>query len=200
MSRLKKVDTLSLSKGRLRNILRKHVALFGGSFNPPHWAHRQVADYLLGLSQFDEVWILPTYDHPFDKDLAPYAHREKMCQLTVLGLGPKVLVCGVEGEIKRSPSYTIDTVLELKSRHPGYRFTLVVGSDCKKELGRWKEIDALKREAEFFFVPRPGLEESPFMNTSSSEIRELIRGGKKVTKYLVPEVAKFIDEKGFYRK
>lgn len=179
--------------------MTKRIALFGGSFNPPHWAHRQVADYLLGLSPFDEVWILPTYDHPFDKDLVPYAHREKMCQLTVKGLGPKVSVCSIEGELKKSPSYTIDTVLELKRRFPGFRFTLVVGSDCKKELGRWKEIDRLKKEADFFFVPRPGLEESPFMNISSSEIRELIRKGKNFTKYVVPEVVRYIEKEGLYR-
>lgn len=177
----------------------KRIALFGGSFNPPHWAHRQVADFLQGLPQFDEVWLLPTFDHPFEKGLAPFDDRVAMARLTVVGLGPRVSVCGIEGELKKSPSYSIDTVLELKRRFPGNRFTLVVGSDCKKELGRWKEIDALKRKAEFFFVPRPGVEESPFMNISSSEIRELIRGGKKITKYLVPEVAKYIEANGLYR-
>jgi len=180
--------------------MAKKIALFGGSFNPPHWAHRQVLELLRGLPQFDEVWMVPTFDHPFEKNLAPFEDRVAMCRLTIAGLGPKVSLCGVEGEMQKSPSYTFDTIREFKKRFPEKHFSLVLGSDCKKDLVRWKEIDRLKQEAEFFFIPRPGIEESPFMDISSSEIRGLVRSGKKFTKYLAPEVAAFIEEKGLYRK
>ena len=79
------------------------------------------------------------------------------------------------------------------------RFVIVVGSDCKKELVQWKDIEKLKEEADFFYIPRPGFEESPFMNISSSEIRKLIRENKPYTKYVVPEVAQYIEELGLYR-
>ena len=46
------------------------VALFGGSFNPPHVAHQLVALYILETQDVDELWFVPTYAHPFGKQLA----------------------------------------------------------------------------------------------------------------------------------
>ncbi len=48
------------------------VALFGGSFNPPHVAHQMVALYVLETQPVDELWFVPTYAHPFGKALVDY--------------------------------------------------------------------------------------------------------------------------------
>lgn len=177
----------------------KRIALFGGSLNPPHWGHRQVMEYLKGLAQFDEVWILPSFDHPFEKNLIPFSNRKAMCALTVKGLSGDIKVCPIERELNKKPSYTIDIIRALKHKHPGHEFTVVLGSDCKKDLPRWHALDELKKEASFFFIPRAGFENSPFMDISSSRIRGLIKQGKEYTKYLVPEVARYIEEHGLYR-
>ena len=47
------------------------VALFGGSFNPPHVAHQLVALYVLETQPVDELWFVPVYEHVFGKPLAP---------------------------------------------------------------------------------------------------------------------------------
>lgn len=177
----------------------KTVALFGGSFNPPHWGHHQVLDYLKGLSQFDEIWMVPTYDHPFEKNLLSYKHRQNLSQLTTKDLGADVKVSLIEGELKNHPSYMIETIRGLKKKFPAYNFKIVIGSDCKDQLSKWKDIYQLKKEASFFFIPRPGFEESPFMNISSTEIRQLIKEGKPYTKYVVPEVADYIESNGLYK-
>lgn len=176
----------------------KRIALFGGSFNPPHWAHREVCDYLRGLDRFDEVWMVPTFDHPFEKGLASFSHRKKMCELTVAGLGEKVSVCSVEEELKNKPSYMIDTLLALKKRHPDNLFTVVVGSDCKEELPKWKDWESLKKEGDFFYIPRPGFEASPFMDISSTRIRQLVKEKGAYTKYVVQEVEGYIKQYRLY--
>lgn len=176
----------------------KKIALFGGSFDPPHWGHRQVVDYLRGLDLFDEVWVLPAFDHPFAKGLADFADRLEMLRLTLAGFPPQVRLCDREGELQRHPTYTIDVVLDLKKNYPKHLFTLVVGSDCKSELREWRRIDELKELAQFYFIPRAGFEASPFMNISSSQLRQLIREGKSVTKFVVPEVAQYIESKKPY--
>ncbi|MBI2338750.1 MAG: nicotinate (nicotinamide) nucleotide adenylyltransferase [Deltaproteobacteria bacterium] len=175
------------------------IALFGGSFNPPHLAHRQVVEYLKDLPDFDAVWIVPTFDHPFQKELASYPHRRRMCELDFAGLGPKVKISDIEKELKARPSYMINTLRALKKKNPDCQFAVVVGSDCREEMAEWKDPEALKREAAFLFVPRPGFENSPFMDISSSRIRELIKAGKPVTKYLAPEVVEYIEKNGLYK-
>jgi len=63
------------------------IALFGGSFNPPHVAHQMVALFVLETAPVDELWITPTYRHAFSKQLVDYEHRIAMCELMALGDG-----------------------------------------------------------------------------------------------------------------
>ena len=193
----------------------QQIALFGGSFNPPHCGHREVMTFLSQQPQFDKVWVVPTFSHSFDKELIDFSHRAKMCALSFGDLGKKVEVCLVEGELKSKPSYMIDTLLALKKQHPDTHFTIVVGSDCKKELPQWKNFKDLQREADFLFIPRAGFEESPFTDISSTKIRKALNlgeamgdlsggGEKRVTHcfpsgYLIPSVKKYIEENKLYR-
>ncbi len=175
----------------------KNVVLFGGSFNPPHKAHRQVVEHLLRSHKFDEVWLLPVYDHPFGKNLPAFKTRLTLCRLLIEGLNHS-RVCSIEGSLKKSPSYTIDVIRALKKKYPDIHWTLALGSDCKKDLSRWKNIKQLKKEVSFYFLPRPGFEKSPFRNISSSELREKIRAGKKVSNDLIPAVENCIRQKKLY--
>lgn len=177
----------------------RRIAFFGGSFNPPHRAHREVLEYLSGLNDFDGIWMVPAFSHPFEKDLAPFKDRLRMAELTAKGLGDKVTVSDIEARLKLPKSYTIDVIRELKKRNPDCRFWIVVGSDCRKELPRWSRYDELKNEAGFFFVPRPGFEESPFSDVSSTRVREALLQGESPSEELIPEVLNYIHAQGLYR-
>jgi nicotinate-nucleotide adenylyltransferase len=181
------------------NSVHKKIALFGGSFNPPHRAHRQVLEYVKNLGTFDKIWVLPVYTHPFEKDLATFEDREAMCRLLIQGLEPGVKVCSVEKESKRNPSYTIDTVSDLKLKYPDTSFTLVIGSDCKKDLPRWKDAEKLKQMVDFLFVPRPGFEASSFQDISSSEIRKHLSKGEDISGFVLPKIAEYIRKHQLYR-
>lgn len=180
--------------------MKKEIAIFGGSFNPPHIAHKEVLEYLAKKKEFDEVWMIPCYSHPFDKSLISFDDRLKMCELTVDGLDPKIKVNSIEGELKAIPSYTFDTIKELQKKYPNYTWQIVVGSDCKEELNKWKNSDELKKMASFYFIPRPGYEDSPFQDIKSTKIRELIQKKKDYKQLVTPEVCSYIEKNNLYKK
>lgn len=176
----------------------KKIALFGGSFNPPHKAHLEVLEWLKEKNKFDEIWILPTFSHPFEKSLISFKHRKKMCELMVQTTGAPVQVCLIEEKLKNSPSYTIDAINALKKKYPLAEFTFVVGSDCRRQLDSWKEIQKLKSKTSFLFIPRPGYEESPFSDISSTTIRRLIGDKKDCSQHLPPLVWDYICQNKLY--
>ena len=83
------------------------IALFGGSFNPPHLAHSLVALYVLETAPVDELWITPTFRHAFGKDLASYDDRIAMCELAAAALGPRVRVSRAEEDAARAHQHAV---------------------------------------------------------------------------------------------
>jgi nicotinate-nucleotide adenylyltransferase len=73
------------------------VAVFGGSFNPPHIAHLLACTVVLATDEVDRLVVVPTYRHPFAKALAPYEDRVAMCHLA-MGWLPRVEVSRIEEE------------------------------------------------------------------------------------------------------
>jgi nicotinate-nucleotide adenylyltransferase len=183
----------------------RRVAVFGGSFNPPHRGHQQLVALLLERDLADEVWVVPVYDHPFGKELAPFEDRLAMCRLAFSPLGPRVRVTDVERDLG-GPSYTVRTLSELR-RHlaTGDELFLVVGADALPETESWRDFERVRELAGLLVVPRQGLPGEGTLDlpappgVSSSEVRERLGRGLEVTD-LVPEaVARYLDERGLYR-
>ncbi|HVR61105.1 MAG TPA: nicotinate-nicotinamide nucleotide adenylyltransferase, partial [Polyangia bacterium] len=103
------------------------VALFGGSFNPPHVAHQMVGLYVLETALVDELWLLPCFLHAFGKPLAPFDDRFRMCERAAAALGERARVSDVERAIGQ-PSRTLVTVQALRAQHPRHAFSLVIGA------------------------------------------------------------------------
>ena len=59
----------------------RSIALFGGSFDPPHLGHVLAATWVLSTSGVDELWVMPAFDHAFDKELSAFEHRKRMGNL-----------------------------------------------------------------------------------------------------------------------
>jgi nicotinate-nucleotide adenylyltransferase len=104
------------------------VGLFGGSFNPPHAAHQLVALYALE-TLVDEIWFVPTYSHPFGKQLVAYEHRVAMCELASAPLGARARVSKAEQELANKPDFvasrTLDLIEHLLASFPGIALRLV---------------------------------------------------------------------------
>jgi len=176
------------------------VALFGGSFNPPHVGHAQVVLALLHEG-FDQVWAVPAGVHPFGKELAAFSLRAEMLRLALSDFGARVRICTVESELP-GPSRTLDTVEELIRRHPELEFTLALGEDQKADLPRWHRIEALRQLVPFHFVGRgtwtPGHPGVRIPNYSSSEIRSRFARGEVPREFLHARVCDFILTHGIY--
>lgn len=164
------------------------VAVYGGSFNPPHVGHAMVASWLLWTEQVDEVWLLPAYAHPFAKELAPYERRVAMCEALAELLGPWVAVSTIESKLP-VPSYTIDTLRRLASDHPQHRFRLVLGADNSADLPKWRSWEAISSGFAPIVVGRHGWPTPEgavdFPDVSSTEVRRRLASGESVG-HLVP--------------
>jgi nicotinate-nucleotide adenylyltransferase len=158
------------------------VALFGGSFNPPHVAHQLVALYVLETAGVDELWMIPCFKHPFEKALAPFEDRYRMCELAAQALGPRVKVSDIEARLG-GESRTLRTVQALRAGHPDLDLALVIGSDLEGETSTWYGADELRQNVSFIVVGRagftgPGARAAVAMPAiSSTEIRERLQRG-----------------------
>lgn len=134
------------------------VALFGGSFNPPHVAHQLVALYVLETQPVDELWFVPTYAHPFAKQLVAFEHRVAMCERVAAALGPRAKVSRAEAELAARPDFvssrTLDLVEHLAAQ--GHALRLVVGTDILAETAKWHRWDDVVARAPLIVIGRAG--------------------------------------------
>ncbi len=180
------------------------VAVYGGSFNPPHVAHQMALAYVLATARVDEVWMVPTFKHPFDKQLVAFSDRVKMCELAASPF-KAVRVSGIEEELG-GDSYTLRTMKALKERHPDHRFSLVIGADLVAERERWHGWPELKELVPFIVVGRQG---SPpeatseggiaLPQVSSTIVRRRLREGEPVDTLVAADVLDYIRARGLYR-
>lgn len=159
------------------------IAVYGGSFNPPHVGHAMVAAWLLWTERVERVYLLPSYAHPFGKSLLDWDIRLSLCHALAETVGPGVEVCGIESELP-TPSYSIDTLKALRARTPGHRFHLVVGADVLPDTAKWKAWDEIETDFKPIIVGRggyPPVEGAPtFPELSSTEIRQRLGDGRDV--------------------
>jgi len=176
------------------------VAIFGGSFNPPHVAHQLVSLYVLETAAVDELWLVPCCKHPFDKALVPFAHRRRMCELAASALGPRVRVSDVEARLG-GDSHTLVTIKALREAFPVHEFSLVVGADLEPELPLWYGADELLRTVPRIVVGRAGFSRGPEVSmpaVSSTEVRARLARGESVSGLLPRLVETYIRQHGLY--
>jgi nicotinate-nucleotide adenylyltransferase len=182
----------------------REIALLGGSFNPPHVAHLMAAYWTLATQGVSEVWLLPTYRHPFGKPLAAFEDRLHMCQLAAAGIRG-VHACGAEAELKDDPlvGKTVLILEHLAKKHPNHRLALVIGTDILGETDKWYRFDRVRELARLIVVGRaghPDAEGAPSLPPiSSTEVRERLARGEDVSALVPAKVLRYIEQKGLYR-
>ncbi len=185
------------------------IGLFGGSFNPVHLGHLIVASDAMEAHSLDRVFWIPCRapPHKAAADLAPAEHRAEMIRLAIAG-EPRFELCRLELE-REGPSFTVDTLRELRARQPADQFFFIIGADTVPELATWRDVETLTVLCEFIPVVRPGGPPRPApesmglpraaaerllarwteihpIGISASEIRRRLAAGRSV-RYLVPD-------------
>ena len=184
---------------------RPVVAVYGGSFNPPHVAHALVATALHLRGDVSEVWLLPVYRHAFEdtqrKKLAPYARRFGWCEALAAALGPWAAVSDAERRLP-PPSYSIETLRYFAKEFPNKRFRLVVGADVLGETHAWRAWSSIVADFSPIVVGRqghPAVLPAPslaFPEVSSTALRAALRAGDDVGHWLPGVIAQDLRENG----
>ena len=167
------------------------VALFGGAFNPPHLAHIFTVTYVLGRSDIDEVWLIPTAQHVFGKTMIPIEERLALMETLIeaYGWADRVRVLDIEAQ-RDGPSRTFDTLSSLAEMWPNHKFCWVFGADNLTERHRWYRFDDLVARWSLIVLGRPGHEEAlahcsnepwcepgpTLPDVSSTDLRDAIAG------------------------
>ncbi len=193
----------------------KKYGIFGGTFNPPHIAHSIVADSVREQLQLDRIIFIPAGNPPL-KDSLPGEHRFEMAKLA-FGKDKNFEVSGIEFENLNVKSYTADTLSKLRDKfiNDSVKLFLIIGMDQLKDLPKWKDPEKLFELSEVVVINRPGFKikdskpefservvyaDVPFLEISSSEIREKISCGISVKYFLDREVHEYILKNGLYLK
>ena len=189
--------------------------LFGGTFDPPHVGHLVLAESARAQLRLDRVVFMPSAQppHKAGRSVTPVVARVAMTRLAVRG-NAAFSVSTLETR-RRVPSYTVDTLRALQRRWPDAEWVLVIGEDCLRELGTWREPDTIRSLATLAVAKRvraPGERLAPAggrsrvrwvamprLDVSSRELRRRVRAGESV-RYLVPDlVLRYIQRRGLYR-
>ncbi len=153
------------------------VAVFGGSFNPPHVSHVLAVTYVLSVAEVERVVVVPVFAHPFVKELASYDERVAMCELA-MGWIPAVEISRIEQSLE-PPSLTLRTLEGLEAAHPEWSMRLVVGADVLDDSHNWHAWESVVSKAPPILLGRAGVARpdvpSPVLpEISSTRIRELL--------------------------
>lgn len=192
---------------------KRKVGLLFGSFNPIHTGHLILAHFMATHTDLEEVWLVVSPQSPFkvDHHLLPEQHRLELVQLAIAG-NTRLRALDVEFRMPK-PSYTVDTLDELRRQHPECHFVLLMGEDNVAGLPQWKQADRILAENNIYVYPRPGVGEglpaelhphvhvvpAPVLGISATFIRECVRAGKSI-RYLVPEAVEAkIKAAGYWR-
>lgn len=187
-----------------------HIGILGGTFNPIHLGHINLAKYAAKRLCLKKVIFVPAYIPPHKKIAfnIPPKHRLNMVRAAIKN---KKNFSLSQYEIrKKGKSYTINTIKYFKKKFgPGAEIFFLIGTDSLKGIYAWKDIREAMRLAQFAVAARPGYAfkrhpagireiKMPGRDISSTEIRNLIRKNKSIKKLVPKAVAKYIEEKKLY--
>lgn len=154
-------------KEQYRSLGRKvKVAILGGAFDPVHNGHIQVAKFVLDTSTtFDEVWLMPAYNHMNGKKMVSAAHRIKMCELAAKVDGRiKVFDYEIRNKLSGQTYQTVKLLQEEDFAKDKFDFSLIIGQDNANSFDKWVDYDHLEKLIRFVVIPRKGVLPNPKVN------------------------------------
>ena len=201
------------------------IALFGGTFDPPHRGHIAIARAAADAFALEQVLFAPTGLQPLkvDAETTPFADRVALVAAACTS-DPRFAVSTIDApRSDHSPNYTVDTLATLRAEHPHSEDTLfnLVGADSFLKLHHWRSPERLLELAEWIVVTRPGYELTSSQlaplnltpaqrsrvhlltgvseDVSATALRERMRKGDPCNDLLPEAVAAYIRTRSLYR-
>lgn len=188
----------------------RRVGIFGGSFDPPHRAHFEMALLATERVPLDLLYFIPSYQAPL-KEHQPFTEPNHRVAMVKMLAGMRAGWAVHTYEIKKErPVATIETVGHLRSNDPDDSYILIIGGDQLTQFDRWEQADRLAEMVQIVCFARHGFQQTgpkkvqplmiPFnMAISSSMIRDRISKGEVPEELLLPEISAYIRKNKLYR-
>ena len=192
--------------------MSRRIGLLGGTFDPVHNAHVALACIALDTLALDELRWVPAGE-PWQKTrrITPAVQRVAMLELATAG-EPRFAIerCEID---RKGPSYTVDTVRELRQREPAAQWLLIVGQDQLANLHTWHGWQEMLSLVTLAVAARPGASlpvdarvqahayqvlPLPAMNIAASSIRDRVARGEPIDDLVPAAVARYIAQHALY--
>jgi nicotinate-nucleotide adenylyltransferase len=196
------------------------VALFGGTFDPPHRGHIGIASAAADAFRLDRVLFAPAGKQPLKTEMAPAAYADRLAMVK-LACAEDARFSASEIDAPRAdgaPNYTVDTLVELRRSMPDAEIFSLIGADSLLGLPHWREPERLLELAEWIVASRPGfplpdlsglgfsaeqrsrihLLEAVHYDVAATDLRRRIRGGDSCPEMLLPTVVNYIADHRVY--
>ncbi|HQY51045.1 MAG TPA: nicotinate-nucleotide adenylyltransferase [Ignavibacteria bacterium] len=191
----------------------KKYGIFGGTFNPPHIAHSIVAENVRQQLNLDKIIFIPSGNPPL-KNSIPAEHRLAMAKLA-FGNNKNFEVSEIEIDRPDKKSFTVNTLQMLQKKYINdqVELFLIVGIDNLIDFPKWKEPEKLFELSEVVVINRPNFSDTdskiefsskvkfltvPFLEISSSSIRQLVSDNRSIHYLVNPDVEKYIADHKLY--
>lgn len=185
------------------------IALFGGTFDPPHNGHELVTDTLIDKNIVDEVWFVPVFEHPwadrYQKKMSPYSDRVAMLKRLFEGKDNRQIAH------YKDVSFTYNTLEFFSKKYPEHTFTWVMGSEYLSKFEDFLVDHPKLMEYLFLVYPRAGYELKPIysnmliieevktIRVSSTEVRDKFLAKENIAELVNSKVADYISKCNLYR-
>jgi nicotinate-nucleotide adenylyltransferase len=198
--------------------LKMKVGFYGGTFDPLHFGHMNLALEIFEKKKLDEIWFCPAYLSPHKHQTPPVDSNHRIAMLR-RALAPMPSFRILELEIHRQgPSYTIDTLRQLKQENSENQISLIMGDDALTEFHRWHRVEEIvelvplligcrsldvsmqhfQEHPNLLKAVRRGLVKTRMMDISSTDIRTRLQQGLYCGHLLPQEVLDYIWEFRLY--
>lgn len=191
------------------------IGLLGGSYNPIHNGHIELARWLVEQGIVDEVWLMVSPQNPLKQNVALLSEEARL-EMARVAVQPYKGIKASDFEFKLPrPSYTWNTLQRLAAQYPEHVFSLIIGSDNWAIFDKWYRADDILQNHRVIVYPRLGSREAmslqtahphvqyveaPLYPVSSTKIRERLQAEEDCSDYLPEPVYRMIRERGYYRK
>lgn len=161
------------------------IGFLGGSFDPIHLGHLNLAKEMQEKYALDEIWFSPAKISPFKADAPPHISDEERLKLLQIALEDYPAFKIYDKELKREGlSYTVETLEELVKEYPRNQFFLIMGEDTAQTFSKWKDPKRIEELASLLVGERSEL--------SSTLIRKQLKNNLDVSSYLPEKIIDYI--------
>ena len=190
-----------------------NIGLYFGTFDPIHLGHINIANFLIKKGTFKKIWFIVTPQNPVksNNNISDFIHRYEMVKIQVKD-NDNIQASDIELNLEK-PNYTINTLNYLSSKFINYNFGIIIGEDNLINLKYWKDYKKIVNNYNVYVYPRETkikedielinnknvhIIEAPYVDISSSEIRNIITKKENLSQFISNDIYRYIIKNKLY--